>query len=128
MTKWWGIDKISMKITRYSGEHAFFLKNPKIVKIVAFRGNSGNSCGDGGGDGVLNSNHRGTGRGKTAGDLGERVPRVPRGIPKSEPPLKYSNFFCIGSLCGHHNVCLTGFLLRVYLSSFLLRGFSQMHL
>jgi hypothetical protein len=30
---------------------------------------------------VLNSNHRGTGRGKTAGDLGERVPRVPRGIP-----------------------------------------------
>ena len=53
----------------------------KIVKIVAFRGNSGNSGGDGGGDGVLNSNHRGTGRGKTAGDLGERVPRVPRGIP-----------------------------------------------
>ena len=50
----------------------------KIVKIVAFRGNSGNS----GGDGVLNSNHRGTGRGKTAGDLGERVPWVPRGIPK----------------------------------------------
>ena len=49
----------------------------KIVKIVAFRGNSGNS----GGDGVLNSNHRGTGQGKTAGDLGERVPRVPRGIP-----------------------------------------------
>ena len=39
-----------------------------------------------------------------------------------------SNFFCIGSLCGHHNVCLTGFLLRVYLSSFLLRGFLQMHL
>ena len=53
----------------------------KIVKIVAFRGNSGNS----GGDGVLNSNHRGTGRGKTAGDLGERVPRVPRGIPRLAP-------------------------------------------
>ena len=49
----------------------------KIVKIVTFRGNSGNS----GGDGVLNSNHRGTGWGKTAGDLGERVPCVPRGIP-----------------------------------------------
>ena len=53
----------------------------KIVKIVAFRGNSGNSAGGGVGDGVLNSNHRGTGRGKTAGYLGERVPRVPRGIP-----------------------------------------------
>ena len=53
----------------------------KIVKIVAFRGNSGNSGGDGGGEGVLNSNHRGTGRGKTVGDLGERVPRVPLGIP-----------------------------------------------
>ena len=51
----------------------------KIVKTVAFWGNSGNS----GGDGVLNSNHRGTGRGKTAGDLGERVPRVPLGIPTS---------------------------------------------
>jgi hypothetical protein len=43
-----------------------FKKMKKIVKIVAFRGNSGNSGGDGGGDGVLNSNHRGTGRGKTA--------------------------------------------------------------
>ena len=53
----------------------------KIVKIVAFRGNLGNSGGDGGRDGVLNSNHWGTGRGKTAGDLGERVLRVPRGIP-----------------------------------------------
>ena len=49
-----------------------------IVKIVAFRGNSGNSHGDG----ALDSNHRGAGRGKTAGDLGERVPRVPHGIPK----------------------------------------------
>ena len=67
------------------GSTHFFLKKiqkmKKIVKIVAFRGNSGNSGGDGGGDGVLNSNHRGTGRGKTSGDLGERVPRVPRGIP-----------------------------------------------
>ena len=36
------------------------------VKTVAFRGNSGNS----GGDGVLNSNQRGTGQGKTARDLG----------------------------------------------------------
>ena len=53
----------------------------KIVKIVAFQGNSGNSGGDGGGDGVLNSNHRGTGWGKVGGYLGERVPRVPRGIP-----------------------------------------------
>ena len=49
----------------------------KIDKIVAFRGNSGNSGGDGGGDRALNSNHRGTGRAKSAGDLGERVPRVP---------------------------------------------------
>ena len=49
----------------------------RIVKIVAFQGSSGNSGRDGGGDGVLNSNHQGTGRGKTAGDLGERVPRVP---------------------------------------------------
>ena len=51
----------------------------KIFKIVASWGNLGNSGGDGGRDGVLNSNHRGTGRGKMAGDLGERVPR---GIPK----------------------------------------------
>ena len=53
----------------------------KIVKIVSFRGNSGNSGMDKGGDGVLNSNHRGMGRGKTAEDLRERVPWVPRGIP-----------------------------------------------
>ena len=59
-----------------------FKKMKKIVKIVAFRGISGNSGGEGGGDGVLNSNHRGTGRGKMAGDLGERVPRVPLGIPR----------------------------------------------
>ena len=67
------------------GSSHFFLKKiqkvKKIVKIVAFWGNSRNSGGDGGGDGVLNSNQRGTGRGKTAGDLGERVPRVPLGIP-----------------------------------------------
>ena len=54
-----------------------FKKTKKIVKIVAFRGSSGNS----GGDGAVNSNQKGTGRGKTAGDLGERVPRVPLGIP-----------------------------------------------
>ena len=36
---------------------------------------------DGGGDGVLNSNHRGTGKGKMSGNLGERVPRVSLGIP-----------------------------------------------
>ena len=60
-------------------------KIKKIVKIVAFRGNSGNSGGDGGREegreGLLNSNHRGMGRGKTTGDLEERVPWVPRGIP-----------------------------------------------
>ena len=63
----------------------FFVKKfkemKKIVKIVAFRGNSWNTGGEGGGDGGLNSNHWGTGRGKTAGDLGERVPWIPRGIP-----------------------------------------------
>ena len=67
--------KLVLKTTRYTK------KIKKIVKIVAFRGNSGNSGGDGGGDRVLNSNHRGTAQGKTAGDLGERVPRVPLGIP-----------------------------------------------
>ena len=71
--------KLVSKTTRYSGEHAFFSKKiqkrKKKVKTVAFRGNSGNS--GGGGDGVLNSNQRGTGRGKTTGDLGERVPWVP---------------------------------------------------
>ena len=60
---------------------------PDIVGITHFfvknQENCQNSCFSGElGDGVLNSNHRGTGRGKTAGDLGERVPRVPRGIPK----------------------------------------------
>ena len=40
------------------------------------------------GAGVLNSNHRGTGRGKMAGDLGERVPRVPLGIPMSNLKFK----------------------------------------
>ena len=74
--------KLVSKSTRYSGGYIFFKKKfkkmKKIVKIVAFWGNSGNS----GGDGVLNSNHRGTGRGKMAEDLGERVPQVPLGIPK----------------------------------------------
>ena len=59
-----------------------FKKMKKIVKIVAFRGNSGNSGGDR--DEVLNTNHRGTGLGKMARDLGKRVPRVPRGIPMWE--------------------------------------------
>ena len=67
-----------MEITHFVKK---FKEMKKIVKIVAFRGNSGNSSGDGGGDGVLNSNQRGTGRGKMAGDLGARVPRVPHGIP-----------------------------------------------
>ena len=61
-------------------------KNTKIVKIVAFQGSPGNS----GGDGVLNSNHRGMGRGKMAGYLGERVPRVPRGIPNYD--IIFENF------------------------------------
>ena len=70
----------------------FFVKNfkkiKKVVKIVAFRRNSGNS----GGDEVLNSNHRGTGRGKTAGHLGERVLRVPRGIPISHSRMGHYFF------------------------------------
>ena len=53
----------------------------QIVKIVAIRGNSGNSGMDGGGDRVLNFNHQQMGRGKTAGDFREWVPWVPRGIP-----------------------------------------------
>ena len=65
-----------------------FKKMKKVVKIVAFRGISGNS----GWDGVLNSNPRGTGRGKMAGDLGERVPRVPRGIPTSSAAANPSGF------------------------------------
>ena len=76
------LTKLVLKTTRYSGEHTFFSKKiqnlKKIVKIVAFMGNSGNSGSYGGRDGVLNSNQRGTGRrGKTTGDLGERVPWVP---------------------------------------------------
>ena len=47
--------------------HLFVKKYKKIVKIVTSPGNSGKN----GGDGLLNSNHRGTGRGKTAGDLGD---------------------------------------------------------
>ena len=80
--------KLVLKTTRYSGNHTFFVKKfkkmKKIVKIIAFRGNSGNSGGDGVWDGLLNSNHRGTGRGKMAGDLGEWVPWVPLGIPTQE--------------------------------------------
>ena len=63
--------------------HVFVKKIKKIVTIVTFRGNSGN----GGRGGVLNSNHRGMGQGKTAGDLGERVPWVPRGIPNCEKKM-----------------------------------------
>ena len=58
----------------------------KIVKIVAFWGNSGNSGRDGGGEGGLNSNHRGMGREKTTRDLGERIPWVPRVIPTCDSP------------------------------------------
>ena len=88
------LTKLVLNTTRYSGEHAFFFKKKiqnlkKVVKIVAFQGNSGNS----GGDGVLNSNQRGTGRGKTAGDLGERVPWVPLGIPTCNPILLPRTFF-----------------------------------
>ena len=78
------LTKLVSKTTRYSGEHAFFSEKfqnlKKIVKIVAIRGNSGNS----GGDRVLNSNQRGTGRGKTTGDLRERVPWVSCGIPSPD--------------------------------------------
>ena len=69
------LTKLVSKSIRYSGVHIFFKKKikkmMKIVKIVAFRGNSGNSGRSGDWDGVLNSAHRGTGRGLTAGDLGE---------------------------------------------------------
>ena len=77
----------------------------KIVKIVDFRRNSGNSGRVGAGDGVLNFNHRGTGRGKTAGDLGERLPRVPRGIPKWKRP----------------NSLFTDSILHAYIPKYLLR-------
>ena len=53
-------------------------------RYEAFRGNSGISVGDGVGDGVLNSNHRGTGQGKMSWDLREQVSRVPHGIPTFE--------------------------------------------
>ena len=65
-----------------------FKQIKQIVKIDAFRGNSGNS----GGDGMLNSNHRGTGWGKTAGDLGETVPRVPLGIPRADWAIAHLGF------------------------------------
>ena len=59
----------------------FFVKKikkmKKIVKIVAFLGNSGNSGRDGVEDGVKII----MGRKKMAGDLGEGVSWVPRGIP-----------------------------------------------
>ena len=65
----------------------------KIVKIVAFRGNLGNSGGVRGEDEVLNSNHRGTGQGKTAGNLRERVPWVLRGIPNLKYGFLNKSFF-----------------------------------
>ena len=68
-----------MEITQFFVKK--FKKMKKIVKIVAFRGNSGNS-------GVLNSNHRGTGLGKTTRELEERVPRIPLGIPSCNTVLK----------------------------------------
>ena len=55
-----------------------------MVKIVTSPGNSGNNGGDWSRDGLLNSNHWGTGWGKTAGDLGERVPWVPRGTQRTK--------------------------------------------
>ena len=56
----------------------------KTVKTVAFLGNSDR-------DGVLNSNHRRTGQGKMAGDLGEQVPRVTHGIPSRKRVGKVGN-------------------------------------
>ena len=53
----------------------------KIVKIAAFRGNSENSGGNGGEDGVLNSNHRGTGWGKNGQGPRKMGSSGSRGIP-----------------------------------------------
>ena len=75
-----------------------FKKMKKIVKIVAFRGISGNSGGDRAGDGVLNSNHQGTGWGKMVGDLGE--PRVPLGIPRYK--RIFIRFFVCSNLFKEH--------------------------
>ena len=47
-----------------------FKKFKKIVKIVTSPGNSGNNDRDRGGDGLLNSNHLGTGWGKRPGTSG----------------------------------------------------------
>ena len=77
----------------------------KIVQIIAFRGNSGKSGGYGGRDGVLNSNHQGTGRGKTAGYLGERVPQVPRGIPTCAVYVQIFWKYCFGmKILGYSNI------------------------
>ena len=64
------------------GSILFQILIQKIFKTVALRGNLGNSGRDEGGDWVINSNHRGTGQGKMARDLKERVPWVTCGIPK----------------------------------------------
>ena len=72
--------------------HLFVNKNQqikKIVKIVAFQG----ILRENRGDGLLNSNHRGTGQGKTNGDLGERVPWVPCRIPKKGIQSLHKNDF-----------------------------------
>ena len=57
-----------------------------VKKVQGNKENCQNSCFSGelresGGDGVLNADQRGKGRGKPAGDLREQVPRVPLGIP-----------------------------------------------
>ena len=69
----------------------------KIVKTVAFRGNSGNS----GGDGVLNSNQRGTGRGKTARDLKEQVPLGSPWHPYAQKVPNSSSIYLISYLKIH---------------------------
>ena len=77
-----------------------------------FSGTPGNS----GGDGEANYISRGSGRGKTAGDLGERVPRVPRGIPnynislflnrKSWVPGPIPGRKCTGLLSTEFRLCV----------------------
>ena len=84
--------KLVLKTTRCSGDHAFKKKgqeNEANCQNSCFRGNSGNSVGDR----ALNSNRRETERGKTAGDLKERVLWVPLGIPNPNLPVKKNIFF-----------------------------------
>lgn len=89
--------KLVLKTTRYSGNHAFFVRmfkkmKKKMSKLLLFGGNSRNSGGDGGGDRLLNSINRGTGREKMAGELKELVPRVPLGIPSCAYSKKQLSF------------------------------------